>query len=153
MALTELVVRPGVGIGPIEVGMSRADALRAATVEGLTVSDFRRARGDGPFDLLVGDQLFAYLGDDGLVTEAEVAVGGPHPVICLDLDLAAANLEILARMKAVSPVDETNPEYPWVCDFPELGLSMWFEAGSEGSVDAILVRAPSTSQQAGSKRS
>ena len=142
-------VRPGVGIGPIEIGMSRADAIAAATAAGLTVEDFRRGLGPGKPDLAISKQLFAYVDNSGTVEEVEVAVptqGQELAVTCLDLDLTASYGVVLGRMASIARVDETDPEYPGTSVFFELGLSLWADATAEDlpdvRVEAILVRRP-----------
>ena len=52
-------VRPGAGIGPIDIGMRRPEAVAAAKASGLTLEDFRRGPGRGKPDLFIGSQLFA----------------------------------------------------------------------------------------------
>jgi hypothetical protein len=140
-------VRPGAGIGPIEIGMTREQARDAAVTSGLSVGDFRRGGGEGRPDFFIADQLFAYFEDGDLVTEVEVAVVGDHTVTCLSLDLTAPFADILSRMRAIAHEDETDPD-PAGRAFPELGLDLWSESGpSKGAdlpVGAILVRRPET---------
>jgi hypothetical protein len=45
-------------------------------------------------------------------------------------------------MQAIARADETDPEFPSGCAFPEIGLYLWSEAEDEEPVQAILVRAP-----------
>jgi hypothetical protein len=138
-------VRPGAGIGPIEIGMTREQARAAATAAGLSVCDFRRGGGEGPPDYFIADQLFAYFDDGDHVEEVEVAVGGDHAVTCLDLDLAAPFAHVIAEMSAIARIDKTNPD-PAGCAFPEIGLDFWSESGPSKApklpVEAILVRRP-----------
>ena len=145
MAATGFDVRPGAGIGPIEIRMTRQEAIAAALADGLPTLDFRRGKAwkpDGPPDLLIADQLWAYFEDGDRVVEVEVAANGPHPVACLNLDLAASYAEIRLAMQAIARADETDPEFPSGCAFPEIGLYLWSEAEDEEPVQAILVRAP-----------
>jgi hypothetical protein len=144
MAATGFDVRPGAGIGPIEIGMTRQEALAAALADGLQARDFRRGRSwkDGPPDLLIGDQLFAYFEDGDRVVEVEVAANFGRPVSCLNLKLAAPYAEIRFAMQAIARLDETNPEFPSSCAYPEIGLDLWSEAEDGDPVQAILVRAP-----------
>ena len=136
-------IRPGSGIGPISIGMTREEALAAVADAGLAVQDFRRAVRSGPPDLYISDQLFAYFEEGDRVEEVEVSVCGAHPVLCLDMDLTASFAEILARMKTVARVDETDPD-PSVRVYPEIGLAFWSESGpdEEAPVQAISVCRP-----------
>jgi hypothetical protein len=146
----ELLVRPGRGIGPIELGMTRSEVTIAALAAGLAVEDF--SRGSGPkTDLVINRQLFVYFDADDRVLEAEVGVpesgdAALIPVSCLGLPLAAPYDEVLRRLHAVARVDETDPEYPGTSAFLDLGLVLWAEVKADDVADtcvqAILVRRP-----------
>lgn len=154
----QLVVRRGAGIGPIDLEMSKRDAIAAATAAGMVAKDFRRGAGVGAPDLAVDDQLFAYFDDEGIAREIEVAVpsgGSGRTVECLGLDLRAPYGELLDRMRAFGRADETDPEYPASSLYFELGLCFWADTKPERlrhlldpedlleeRVEAILVRAP-----------
>jgi len=145
-----LEVRPGVGIGPISIDMTRDEARAAGSGAGLQASDFLRGAGQadqptsGSMDLSFGGQLFAYFHGGDLVEEVEVAVSGPLPVALLDVDLRASYSDVLRAMRAHGPVDATHHEYPSTSVFPELGLSLWADViaddMSEVNVEAVLVR-------------
>jgi hypothetical protein len=129
-----LNVRPGIGIGPIEIGMSRSAAIAAASAAGLTVKDFRRGSGPGKPDLVINGQLFAYFDGDGMVEEVEVAVPTvvrELGVTCLGLDLTASYEVVRDRMSAIARVDETDPDYPGTSVYFDLGLSLWADAKAE----------------------
>ena len=144
---TVLDVRPGSGIGPIEIGMTRDEVITAAKNWELAAVDFRRTGAEDRPDLLLGGQLFAYFQDGDRVAEIEVAVSGPRPVVCLGIDLAGSRVELLAQVAALDRMDENDPEYPSVAAFPEIGVSFWTDSGieGEGRIDAALVRTPDPS--------
>ena len=140
-----LDVRPGAGIGPISIGMTRDETRTSAAAMGLSIADFRRgSTSDGPADLRFGDQLFAYFESGDRVVAVEVGVRGPLAVICLDLDLGASYADVMRAMKVHGNVDETDPEFPSTSVFFELGLTLWADVKpvdmSEFPVQAILVR-------------
>jgi hypothetical protein len=143
-----LDVRPGAGIGPIDIGMSRADAIEAATLAGLIVEPGTSGTVDGPPDLMIRGQLLAYFDADDFVAEVEVAIPSGNtdelPVTCLNLDLTASFETVLRHMASIAQVDKTKPEYPGTSVFRELGLSLWADARAEDlpdvCVEAILVR-------------
>ena len=152
--MNTVTVRPGIGIGPIDIGMARSDAIAGATAAGLMVEDFRRGPGHGKPDLVINGQLFAYFDGAGRVEEVEVGLSADEEaefaVVCLDLDLAASYEAVLRRMSAISPVDDTDPEYPGTSAYPELGLVLWADAKAEDlpdvTVETILVRRPAPGQ-------
>jgi hypothetical protein len=136
-------VRPGLGIGPFQIGMTRDEARAAAEAASLSVRDFRRGGGVGPPDFFIAEQLFAYFEDGDTVTELEVALKGHRQVTCLDLDLGMPFRTVIQVMQAIAHLDETDPD-PAGCTFPEIGLALWSESGpvkgGDRPVDAILVR-------------
>jgi hypothetical protein len=133
-----LDVRPGHGIGPIQIGMTRSEARDAARDAGLAVEEFRRGGGDGPPDFVIGRQLFAYFGEDGTVDEVEAGVSGPQRVAYGALDLTSSYAGVLEAMKPLGQVDETHPEYPSTSVFSELGLSLWADVGPQDLADALV---------------
>jgi hypothetical protein len=145
-----LEVRPGVGIGPIRIGMTHDEARAAGNAAGLRSADFKRGANlvdqpaSSPTDLSFGSQLFAYFNGGDVVEEVEVAVSGPLPVALFDVDLGAPSADVLRAMQAHGRVDETDPEYPSTSAYVELGLSLWADVTvedlSEVSVEAVLVR-------------
>ena len=143
-----LDVRPGNGIGPVDIGMTRDEARAAAATSKLGVHDFRRAeadkREDGPPDLYIGGQLFAYFSGGDRVVEVEVAVSGPLPVTCLDLDLRAPFADVLEAMAEHGRVDRTHAEFPSTSAYPQLGVVFWADLKPADlaiePVEAILVR-------------
>jgi hypothetical protein len=145
--LTErFVVRPGTGIGPIDIGMSRSSAIAAAIADGLTVVDFRRGPGLGKPDLFIGSQLFAYFDVDGAVEEVEVAVPTTSREIaveCLGMDLSASYEAVRNQMSGLGHVDAASRD-PGTSAYAELGLVLWADAGLDDyedvRVEAILVR-------------
>jgi hypothetical protein len=146
--LDVLDVRPGEGIGPVDIGMTREQVQAAAAAAGLHVRDFSRT-GKGSSDLVVNGQVFVYFDKGGKVYEAEVTVPSEEddlllPVTCLDLDLTASYEDILGRVAPVARVDEADPEYPAASPFPELGLVLWADVKpeelAEARVESILVR-------------
>jgi hypothetical protein len=143
-----LEVRPGAGIGPIDIGMTRGEARSAAVAETLSVDDFRRSHEGvaGLPDMVIGGQLFAYFEGGDRVVEAEVAVSGPLRVTCLDLDLSAPFPDVIDAMATHGRVDPTDPAFPASSVYPELGLALWADSKprdlAEVAVEAILVRSP-----------
>ena len=71
-------VRPGSGIGPIAIGMTRADAVEAAERAKLSAAPF--SRGSTPA-LVIDRDLFAYLDGDDRVEEVEVAINSDRAAI------------------------------------------------------------------------
>jgi hypothetical protein len=148
--MNELAVRPGTGIGPIDLGMTRDEAVIAAAAARLSARDYWRVPGAAAPSLSLGGQLFAHFGEDGHVAEVVAAISQPGDgeleVTCLDLDLTAPYEDVLHRMAAHGRVDETDPEYPGTSVFLELGLVLWADATAEElhevHVEAILVRRP-----------
>jgi len=145
MVVERFEVRPGLGIGSIDIGMSRSSAIAAATADGLTVEDFRRGPGSGKPDLFIGSQLFAYFDADGAVEEVEVAIPSSSrelAVECLGLDLDASYASVRRQMSAIGRRDEADVE-SGATSYPELGLMLWADAGPEDFADvrvqAILV--------------
>ena len=141
-------MRPGEGIGPLQLGMTRKDAMTAGLAAGFAVDAFARAGGPKT-DLVLSGQLFVYFDAAGRVDEVEVAVPqgvDPRrvPVSCLGLPLAAPYDELLRRMRDRARADERDPEHPGTSAYPDLGLVLWADTKTEDlaevRVQAILVR-------------
>lgn len=120
-------VRPGEGIGPIAIGMTRLEALEAAKDAGLSVMSFVKSPND-PEALAIEQQLFAYFDRDDWVVEVEVAVptqGNRPRVMWGGLDFAQSPNELTKALEGIAQPDRTDTEYPATSIYPGLGLSVW----------------------------
>src|SRR6476469_3550870 len=105
-------VRPGEGIGPLTVGMTRSEAMDA--VEGAQFSSERFVKSpESPDALSIERQLFAYFDLDDRVEEVEVAVPrGPNDrgVRWNQLDFALDAGAVAAALDETARPDSTDPE-------------------------------------------
>ena len=111
-------VRPGSGIGPINIGMTRADAVDAAERAALTAAPF--TRGTRPA-LVIDRDLFAYLDGDDRVEEVEVAINSDRAVIWDGIDFALDPAIVAAALDEIAEPDRTHPDYPSSIDYGDLG--------------------------------
>lgn len=134
-------VRPGRGIGPIDLGMTMAEASTAAS--GLGVSAFTKGASSA---IQVAGQLMVYF-DNDRATEIEVAIPrnpADRAVRWQDIDFAKAATEVGSAIDEMAAPDDTDPEFPATRAYPTLGLSLWQEAKpgtlESGPYEAVLVR-------------
>jgi hypothetical protein len=142
-------VQPGEGIGPLRIGMTRAEASQATTDVGLSTVQVRRwAR--KPEVLVVAGQLQAYFDVADRIEEIEVAIAAPDSIRLGGLDFAAAPETVTAALDRLAQADRTDPEYPASSCYPTIGLCVWKDAKPgnwlDGPFQSVLVRRPVRSQ-------
>jgi hypothetical protein len=115
-------VRPGLGIGPFDLGATLADAIAAAERAGLTTALFRRGS-SGPIGLVVADLMFIHVGATDEVEEIEVALSPEMAVVWQGLDLRGPARDVAAAFNATA--DATDREFPALMNYPTIGLSLW----------------------------
>jgi hypothetical protein len=138
-------VRPGLGIGPFNLGMTRADAIAAADTAGLTTAPFRRGS-TGPVGLVIAGLLFIHVDAVDEVEEIEVALSDDMAIVWQGLDLRAPAREVVAAFDQIAAADATDREFPASMNYPAIGLSLWKEGKPgrplTGRFEAVLVRRP-----------
>ena len=137
-------VEPGVGIGPVQIGMTRHQVIRAAESAGLEVQPVRRWP-DHPEVLIVADQVQAYFGPDDLVRQVESAFS-PAPVRYGAIDLGGTAAEVKAALDRIAQPDTEARDFPASFCYPALGLCLWKDAkpsdwAEEEPYESVLVQA------------
>jgi len=130
-------IRPGQGIGPVQIGMSRDEARRAMQATGQTVDTIDR--GD-PRQALVmqGNGFQAYFDASDRVHAVEVmrpyldmhSIAGRPPFAARLGDVDVFRTPATHLVRIVSRVAPTDPhgEDPGVTfEFPTIGLDLWRE--------------------------
>jgi hypothetical protein len=130
-------IRPGRGIGPIRIGMSRADAERAMGTTGQAVQSFVRGQQGPPVLAIERNSLQAYFDDADRVEGVEIYGGagdsralGVEPAFSaryrgVDVFRTPAS-ELVAVVSRDAPSDPAASEDPGVTfEFPSIGLSLW----------------------------
>jgi len=143
-------IAPGIGVGPITLGMSRQAAIGAAEAQALPVRSHTRWA-SAPPSLVIGAQLQAHFDDIGRIVEIEVArASSPeHRRLLLgDIDISAADAkDVLESIATQYEVDRDAREYPSTSVFPRAGLTLWKEGKpgelEEGPFQAVSVFVPS----------
>ena len=120
-------VRPGSGIGPITIGMTRADAVESAERATLSAAPFRR--GSTPA-LVIDRDLFAYLDGDDRIEEVEVAIHSERAAIWEGSTSVSTQRQSNLLSTSFRWPNRTHPDYPSTIDYPGLGLSVWKEGGA-----------------------
>jgi hypothetical protein len=139
-------VRPGEGIGPITIGMTRSEALEAAASAGLSAMSIVKSP-TAPEALVIERQLFAYFDPDDRVEEVEVAVPRDQDdrgVMWNDLDFALDPGAVTGALDEIAKPDREDAEYPATSCYPDLGLALWKDAKPndwlDGPFESVLVR-------------
>ena len=139
-------VRPGQGIGPIAIGMTRSQALEASESAGLSAASFVKSP-TAPKALVIERQLFAYFDINDRVLEVEVAVPRDQDdrgVMWNDLDFALDPGQVAGALDEIAQPDTEDAEYPTTRRYPDLGLILWKDAKPEdwldGPFESVLVR-------------
>lgn len=139
-------MRPGEGIGPITIGMTRSEAVEAAESVGLTATSFVKSP-TAPKALVIERQLFAYFDPDDRVEEVEVAVPrdpDDRDVMWNDLDFALDPGAVTGALDEIAQPDKEDLEYPATSYYPDLGLAVWKDARPDdwldGPFESVLVR-------------
>jgi hypothetical protein len=141
-------VRPGEGIGPIAIGMTRSRALQAANDVDLRVASFVKSTTE-PEALAIERQLFVYFDSEDQVEEIEVGItsdGTMRAVLWDGIDLTLDSDDLIRTLDAIAQPDRADAEYPASSYYPDLGLALWMDATAEdwveGRFESILVRRP-----------
>lgn len=139
-------VRPGEGIGPITLGMTRSEAFEAAENFRLTAASFVKSP-TASEALVIERQLFAYFDRDDRVEEVEVAVPSDQDdrgVTWNDLDFALDPGAVARALDEIAQPDKEDVEYPATRYYPDLGMAVWKDAKPEdwldGPFESVLVR-------------
>ena len=139
-------VRPGEGIGPITIGMTRSEAFEAAENVGLTAASFVKSP-TAPEALVIERQLFAYFDPDDRVEEVEVAVPRDQDdrgVTWNDLNFALDPGAVASALDQIAQPDKEAVEYPATRCYPDLGMAVWKDGRSDdwldGPFESVLVR-------------
>ena len=138
-------VEPGVGIGPVQIGMTRHQVIRAAEAAGLDVRLIRRWP-DKPEVLIVSDQIQAYFGPDDLVEQAESAFS-PTAVRYGAIDLGGRAADVKAELDRIAEPDANDRHYPASLCYLTLGLCLWKDAkpsdwAKDDPYESVLVQVP-----------
>lgn len=133
-------VEPGIGVGPVRLGMTRSEAHSALEQLGLEVRSVRRwatSRPEAPPVLMAeGASFQVYFGEEDRVDEIEL--GGPpnddrehgaRPDLVarwMGLDVfETPAVDIVRLMADVAQADTEHLEYPATYDYPTAGVSFW----------------------------
>lgn len=145
------VVRPRVGIGPVDVDMTRPEALERMKRIDPDATHLRRW-GAWPEDLMMHEASYQVHFDDLTDTVAQVQVAGLSPdgeadgldppikLLLYDIDLfRTPALEVVELIDALSVPLNRHVVSDESIDWPHLGLSMWRSDDSARLFESISV--------------
>jgi hypothetical protein len=137
-------VEPGIGIGPVQIGMTRHEVITAAEAAGMDVQTVRRWSGR-PEVLIVADQVQAYFSPDDVVEQVESAMS-PTPVRYGAIDLGGRAANVKAALDRIAEPDTGDRDFPASFCYPALGLCLWQDAKpsdwrQEEPYESVLVQA------------
>ena len=136
-------IRPGSGVGPVKIGMSRDDAKRAMETTGHKVESFVRWQNRPPVLAMQGEFLSGYFDRSDRVEAIEV-MGPPSDAQSLgdeppfaarygDVDVFRTRASTLADLVSRDAEPDTTAEDHGVAfTFPTIGIALWRE-GAEGT--------------------
>jgi len=140
-------VEPGVGIGPVRLGMTRDQVIEAAAAAGLSCRPLKRWP-DRPEVLIVADQVQAYFGSDDHVEAVEAAT---HESLdfrlrCDGVDLGDPSPTVKARLDELAEADTSDPGFPASFCYLSIGLCLWKDTKpsdwADGPFESVLVQPP-----------
>jgi len=119
-----LEVEPGVGIGPVRLGMHRDEVRHAIDSP---VHEFTRPGLAHPVDAFLGNALQVFYAAGAAVVEYVELANASGVQAVLDnvdvFDTTAA--ELVAILAAHYEVDAADPEFGYSYRYPTAGLSLW----------------------------
>lgn len=103
-------VEPGIGIGLVQIGMTRHEVITAAEAGGMDVRPVRRWP-SRPEVLIVANQVQAYFGPDDVVEQVESAMS-PTPVRYGAIDLGGRAADVKAALDRIAEPDTGDRDFP-----------------------------------------
>lgn len=148
----EYAVNPGRSIGPILLGMPRAE-VRAILGEPDYVEAAHERWGiefpdkDCFFESCI---QVRYL--DDMVDDIQLSRHSDFICTLSGIPVHDSTVEEIARVaEGISPRDQEEKEFPFIYSYPRIGLSFWREDTDKPHFDTVNLTKPNSEQDAGGK--
>jgi len=123
--MSDYVVTPLVGIGPVRLGMTRETVLKAMPLPSRPFRKRKSSQHETDSFHDAGFQVF-YAGEEPQVEFIELSRGTGFRALFRDLDVFAETAEELAEIiSRDAPYDSQWREFPYAYIFRSLQLSLW----------------------------
>ena len=142
-----LEVEPGVGIGPVRLGMTRDEVIEAAATAGLSCQPLN-SWPHRPEVLIIANQVQAYFTGDDHVEAVEAATyeSLEFRLQCDGVDLGDQSPTVKARLDELAEADTSDPDFPASFCYLSIGLCLWKDSKpadwADGPFESVLVQPP-----------
>lgn len=127
---------PGVGVGPIHLGMTRADVTAALEASGTSFRSFQRWPNTPDIIAIEGSAFQVFFDADDRVESIELSgtpngdrVSGSEPRLIASIEgvdvFRTTAVDVVSRVVLRAPFSTEDDEYPATYSFPSIGVTFW----------------------------